>query len=103
MYKKQLLLKLLFCPLLLLISLSSFAQISITGKVSDEKGNPFPGVAVSIKGTTKGANTDINGRYSITAKNTDVLIFTAVGYARQEIAVNGTPVINVSMSTDLQN
>ncbi len=51
MYKKQLLLKLLFCPLLLLISLSSFAQVSVSGKVTDEKGNAFPGVTILIKGT----------------------------------------------------
>ena len=103
MYKKQLLLKLLFCPLLLLISLSSFAQVSVTGKVTDEKGNPFPGVTVLIKGTSNGTNTDVNGNYTIHTKNSDVLVFTSVGYARQEIAVNNRQTINVTMHEDNQS
>lgn len=102
MYKKQLLLKLLFYPLLLLISLSSFAQVSITGKVSDEKGNPFPGVTISVKGTTRGTNTDVNGHYLITAKSTDVLVFSAVGYTKQEITVGDKGVINIALTADLQ-
>ena len=102
MYKKQLLLKLLFYPLLLLISLSSFAQVSITGRVSDEKGNPFPGVTISVKGTTRGTNSDVNGHYLITAKSTDVLVFSAVGYTKQEITVGDKGVINIALSPDLQ-
>jgi len=98
MYKKQLLLKLLFCPLLLLMSVSAFAQqITVKGSVTDEKGDSFPGVAISVKGTTRGTNSDINGNYSITVKSTDVLVFTSVGYLKQEIAVNGVPIINVSL------
>ena len=102
MYKKQLLLKLLFCPLLLLISLSSFAQVSVSGKVTDEKGNSFPGVTILIKGTSNGTNTDVNGNYTVNAKNSDVLVFTSIGYAKQEIAVNNRQTINVSMQEDNQ-
>lgn len=102
MYRKQLLLNLLFCPLLLLMSLSAFAQQNITGKVTDEKGNPFPGVAISIKGTTRGTNTDANGSYSLNASPTDVLVFTAVGYIRNEITVGTKKSINVSLQLDQQ-
>jgi hypothetical protein len=100
MYKKQLLLKLLFCPLLLLMSVSAFAQVSVSGKITDEKGDPFPGVTITIKGTSKGTNADINGSYLINAKSTDVLVFSNIGYAKQEIAVNGGGVINVSLKPD---
>ncbi|MHB8209546.1 SusC/RagA family TonB-linked outer membrane protein [Mucilaginibacter sp.] len=103
MYKKQLLLKLLFCPLLLLISLSSFAQVSVSGKVTDEKGNPFPGVTILIKGTSNGTNTDVNGNYTIRTKNSDVLVFTSVGYAKQEVAVNNRQTINVVLQVDNQS
>lgn len=103
MYKKQLLLKLLFCPLLLLISLSSFAQVSVSGKVVDEKGNPFPGITVLIKGTTNGTNTDVNGNYTINAKNSDILVFTGVGYTRLEIPVRGRNIINVTMQEGNQS
>jgi len=100
MYKKQLLLKLLFCPLLLLMSVSAFAQISVTGKVTDEKGSSFPGVTIAVKGTARGTNSDINGNYAITVKSSDVLVFTSIGYARQQITVNGQAVINVSLKID---
>ena len=56
MYKKQLL-KLLFCPLFLLISAVSFAQtISVGGKVTDAQGQALPGVTIIVKGTTRGVN-----------------------------------------------
>ena len=102
MYKKQLLLKLLFCPLLLLMSLSTFAQSAITGKVTDEKGNPFPGATIVIKGTSRGTNSDAYGNYKINAGSAAVLVFSAVGYAKQEIAVGSKSVINVTMTEDLQ-
>jgi len=100
MYKKQLL-KLLFCPLLLLMSFSAFAQrTSVSGKVTDEKGNPFPGVTITIKGSSNGTNSDVNGKYTITVKGTDVLVFSSVGYARQEIAVNNSTTINITLQPE---
>jgi TonB-dependent starch-binding outer membrane protein SusC len=102
MYKKQLLLNLLFCPLLLLMSLSAFAQQAVRGNVTDENGLPFPGVAVSVRGTTRGTNTDAKGNYTLNVMSSDVLVFTAVGYVKQEIAVNTKTVINVSLQQDLQ-
>jgi TonB-linked SusC/RagA family outer membrane protein len=103
MYKKQLLLKLLFCPLLLLISIAASAQqISISGKVTDGKGNPIPGVTVTVKGTTKGTNSGANGNYSISATGNDILAFSSVGFERQEIAVNSRRLINIVLVDDQQ-
>src|SRR6202000_769664 len=100
MYKKQLL-KLLFCPLLLLMSFSAFAQrTSVSGKVTDEKGDPFPGVTITIKGSSNGTNSDVNGKYVISVKSTDVLVFSSVGYARQEMAVNNNTTINISLQPE---
>jgi TonB-linked SusC/RagA family outer membrane protein len=82
------------------MSVSAFAQVSVSGKITDEKGDPFPGVTITIKGTSKGTNADINGSYLINAKSTDVLVFSNIGYAKQEIAVNGGGVINVSLKPD---
>jgi hypothetical protein len=42
----------------------SVADTKVTGKVTDAKGEPIPGVAVRVKGTNKGANTDVNGNFS---------------------------------------
>jgi TonB-linked SusC/RagA family outer membrane protein len=98
MYRKQLLLKLLFCPLLLLISISAFAQqISVTGKVTDDKGLPIPGASINIKGTSKGVNSNVNGNYSITLNSIDVLVFSSIGFEKQEIAVNGNRIVNATL------
>jgi len=102
MYKKQLLLKLLCCPLLLLLSISALAQqLSVTGKVTDSKGEPLSGVTITVKGTTKGVNSGSNGNYSINVNSNETLVYTSVGYERQEIAIKGQRVINVTM-TDSQ-
>ena len=60
--------------------------ITIAGTVTEENGEPLPGVNVIVKGTTTGIMTDVNGNYSITAPNTDaVLAFSYIGYHMQEI------------------
>jgi hypothetical protein len=54
----------------------SFAQEkTVSGTVSEESG-PLPGVSISIKGTSKGTETDFDGKYSITAKEGDILSFS---------------------------
>jgi TonB-linked SusC/RagA family outer membrane protein len=103
MYKKQLL-KLFFCPLFLLISTLSFAQtISVGGKVTDDQGQALPGVTITLKGTTKGVNSDLNGYYSISARSRDqVLVFSMVGYAKQEITIGNQGTINVVLKDELK-
>ncbi len=63
-------------------------QITITGTVNDEAGEPMPGVNVVVKGTTTGVITSSNGSYSITVPDKDAtLIFSFLGYTPQEIVV----------------
>ncbi len=101
MYRKQLLQKLLFCPLFLLISMASFAQVSVTGKVTDDKGVPLPGVSIAVKGTTKGTNTTSNGIFAITVDNNSaVLVFSMIGFTKQEVTVGGNHVINVTLQDE---
>ena len=64
----------------LVFTLSSYAQVLITGKVVDDGGVPMPGVSVVVQGTTNGTSTNMNGEYSIKAKQTDVLRFTFIGF-----------------------
>lgn len=64
--------------------------VSVTGTVtSAEDGEPLIGVTVSIKESSVGVTTDIDGKYSINAEETDVLVFSYVGMKTQEIAING--------------
>jgi TonB-linked SusC/RagA family outer membrane protein len=103
MYKKQLL-KLLFCPLFLLITTLSFAQtVSVSGKVTDDQGQALPGVTVIIKGSTKGTRSDINGNYAIRVKSgADALVFSIIGYGTQTITVGNQTTINVTLKDELQ-
>lgn len=84
----------------LLASTAVFAQkISITGTVTDEKGNPLPGATVLVKGTTQGVLTDATGKYSIEVANTNVtLVFSFVGYAQKEVPAQGQTTVNTTLS-----
>jgi TonB-linked SusC/RagA family outer membrane protein len=73
------------------------AIIKIEGKVTDETGQPLPGVTVKAKEDGKVVSTDNQGIYHISADEKDALIFTFVGYAPQEHPINSRTVINVSL------
>lgn len=73
-------------------------QIRVTGIVKDTDGQPLPGVSVRVDGTTVGALTDANGRYSLEVPNANAsLTFTFVGYTEQRIPLNGRNAIDVVM------
>ena len=78
------------------------SQQLVSGKVSDELGNPFPGAAVVIKGTNTGTQTDFDGHYSIAVKQNDVLVFSYVGYTTLEKVVTNTSTYNIIMQPDTQ-
>lgn len=75
--------------------------ITISGTVTDEGGNPLPGVSVLEKGTTTGTITDIEGNYALRVTDErSVLIFTFVGYTKKEVAVGSSPTLDVQMEVD---
>ena len=81
--------------------IASQQRIRITGVVIDENKMPIPGVSVSVKGTTIGIITDVDGVYSIHVPDEDaVLVFSFIGYATSEYTVGSQKEINVSMSED---
>ncbi len=70
----------------------------VTGVVLDNEGNALPSVSVLEKGTTNGVLSDASGAYRITLTTVDqVLVFSFVGYASQEVAVGSRTVVNVTM------
>ncbi|HSH18841.1 MAG TPA: TonB-dependent receptor plug domain-containing protein, partial [Draconibacterium sp.] len=76
-------------------------QKTITGNVTNDSGEPLPGVTVVIKGTTSGAVTDVDGNYSIINVPGDAtLIFSFVGMLTREIEVGSQSTINVEMTAD---
>lgn len=78
-----------------------FAQSVVSGTVSDEDGNPLPGVGVLVKGTLTGTATDHNGIYTLNLPaKADVLEFSYMGMKTQLIPVAGQRIINVTMQED---
>ncbi|WP_462250649.1 SusC/RagA family TonB-linked outer membrane protein [Ekhidna sp.] len=92
--------------ILLLLSLTTFlanGQQTVRGTVTDgQDGTTLPGVTVQIKGTQRGASTDIEGKYSLSASSTDTLVFTYIGYKTIEQAVGGRSTIDLSMTTEIE-
>lgn len=75
----------------------------VKGRVTDEKGMPLVGAAISDNGSGRGVQTDFNGDYQIIAVNSETtLAFAYLGYVRQEIKVEGRSVINVVLKEDVQ-
>lgn len=76
-----------------------WAQRTIKGTVTDEKGESLIGASVVVKGTTMGAVTDIDGAYSLAiSENATTLVFSFAGYATQEISIGASNVIDVKLS-----
>lgn len=85
---------------LMFACLSIYAQnLMVKGVVTDNEG-PVPGVNVLVKGSTVGAITGIDGKYTISAPKNAVLVFSYVGYKDQVIPVKGKSEINIVLSED---
>jgi len=95
---------LLTFALMLCAVTTMFAQnVTVTGIVTDDFSEPLTGVNVIVKGTTIGAITDINGKYSVQISgNQAVLVFRYIGYLQQEIPVGNQRTIDVIMREDAQ-
>ncbi|NUY81074.1 von Willebrand factor type A domain-containing protein [Flavobacterium sp. MAH-1] len=73
----------------------------ISGRVTDASG-ALPGVSINVKGGKTTVSTDVNGMYSIEAKEGDILIFSYIGYKTQKIRVGKTNTIDVILLEDVQ-
>jgi len=98
---KRLLEKIALFAICVLITQFAFSQNKVvTGKVSDDKGNPIQGATVAAKGSKTGTSTDATGSFRIpVADNITTLVITSVGYGKQEIDIAGKTEIAVSLVT----
>ncbi len=89
------------CVLLLFLltaAFASFAQITISGKVTAANGEPLIGATVQAKETSTGTTTDVDGNYSIeVAGENSVLVFSYIGYQNAEVTVGAQRVINAAL------
>ncbi|HEX8016067.1 MAG TPA: SusC/RagA family TonB-linked outer membrane protein, partial [Flavobacterium sp.] len=85
--------------LVLMTQLTIAQERTVSGIVTDDSGLPLPGVSVLVKGTKTGTQTDFDGKYSIKASPSQVLIFSYIGMRSQEANANSTEV-NAKLSGD---
>jgi TonB-linked SusC/RagA family outer membrane protein len=95
--KKKLLI--VFFSTFLLLTQAIAQQITVTGTVTSEDGT-VPGASVIIKGSKVGTQTNLDGKYTIKALKTDVLVFSYIGYLSQERTVGSNTSINISLKSD---
>lgn len=96
-FVKLLFMSIFICQTFLSFASPSFADIAISGKVSDNNNEPLVGVSIRVEGTDKGAITDIDGNYSLTCASDATLVFSFVGYTEQKINVKNQSVINITL------
>jgi TonB-linked outer membrane protein, SusC/RagA family len=83
--------------------LDTFAQqgATVSGKVADPDGNPLIGVTVQVKGSSVGVISDINGKFSVKGVDAKAtLVFSYVGYLKEEVSVKGKTYVNVTLAPD---
>lgn len=77
-------------------------DINVSGKVTDPKTGGIPGVTITVKGTTKGTNTDVEGNYQISVPANATLTFSAIGYESKDVPVGNKSVVDVVLSEDIK-
>jgi len=83
----------------LMMQISFAQQRTVSGTVKDEGGFPIPGVNVLIKGTTTGTQTDMDGKFTIQAAPTDILVLSYVGMKNRETLASMTT-MNITMADE---
>ncbi|WP_236252917.1 carboxypeptidase-like regulatory domain-containing protein [Echinicola sp. 20G] len=80
------------------------AAKEVTGVVTDESGEPLPGVSILEKGTTNGTVTDLDGKFSINvASNESILVFSFIGMASQDVPVGSQSTLKIEMASDTES
>jgi TonB-linked SusC/RagA family outer membrane protein len=82
----------------------AYADYSVSGRVTDEKGEVLPGVNIMVKGTSRGVSADASGNYSLSVPEGPVtLVFSFIGYVTQEVALGNKKTLDVILRPDNQN
>ncbi len=86
--------------MLMLFSVLALAQTRpVTGKVTNDKGDPIPFATVTLKGTKTTSVADANGNFTIEAKTGDVLQISSAGIASKDVVVGSSGSVNVSVTS----
>lgn len=83
-----------------LVTATDVADVTVSGRVTDDEGQPLPGATVKVDGSTRGTATDTNGEYKIEVPEGATLVFSFIGFGSKSVAVGNQTVINVSLELD---
>ncbi|MDD6003568.1 MAG: TonB-dependent receptor [Bacteroidales bacterium] len=97
---RSLLTMLMLLACVLITGNASAQTLSVSGKVTDDSGEPTIGATIQVKGTTNGTIADLEGKFTISCSQGDVLVVSYIGYQTQEVAVTSSTV-NVVLQTDV--
>lgn len=77
------------------------ADINISGRVTNDAGEPLPGVSIGIKGTSRGTTSDASGNFVLHVRGeNDTLVFTFIGFAPKEVVVGNRTRIDIKLSAE---
>jgi len=82
------------------VEVAQLQEVTVSGTVVDEGGEPIPGVTVLVRGTTTGIATGLDGRYTLTVPEGATLVFSFIGFGSQEISVGNRSTIDVTLMED---
>jgi TonB-linked SusC/RagA family outer membrane protein len=82
-----------------IMTIAAYAQTTVTGTVTENSGQPLPGVTVAEKGTANGMSTTVSGKFSLTVKPGAVLTFSFIGFKTKEVVVGTQTTINVVLES----
>jgi len=82
------------------VSFGAFAQSGLTGKVTDQTGEPIIGASIKVKGTNSGTVTDVSGTFRLNGTGKGTIVISYIGYQTQEISVNGQSNVLVQLKED---
>lgn len=91
--------------LIFLVGMIAFMQyarsqnVDVSGKVSDDKGNPVPGVSIQELRSRRGTTSDANGEFKLSVKQGTTLVFTGVGFDKQQIVASKSGALAVVLTT----
>ncbi|EON77969.1 TonB-dependent receptor [Lunatimonas lonarensis] len=81
----------------------SIDMVEITGRVTDEKGEPIPGATVIVEGTSLGTVTNIDGGFTLDAQEGAVLLISFIGYQSQRVTLGSQTSLNIVLREDLSS
>src|SRR5215217_7944801 len=93
----------LLCSLLFILSFSVAAYCqTVSGTVTNADNQPVSGVTVQVKNTDRATATNDAGKFQINASANSVLVFTSVGFTKQEVPVNGRNSLSITLIASAQ-